>query len=121
MIMQGKKTAAPSYMEPRVREDQHPRERRGVISVQLADHLHEVVPAELLQLLHAALGPLEHLKLTLEDLRIALGQRPPIGVERTLHDSGQKQLAQLRIQSRAVLELGEPERDCEERRRHSYG
>jgi Aspartyl protease len=86
---------------------------RRVVAVQLADHLHHLVPAELLQLLHAAILPTEYLKFAFEYPAIALCERLGIRVRRAFRRPSQKQLAQLSVQCIAVFQLRKSERDGE--------
>ena len=55
-------------------------ERRAVVAVQCTDHLQHVIPAELLQPLHAGFWPAKNLELALEDLTVALRERSGIGI-----------------------------------------
>src|ERR1700738_1621250 len=101
--MERKEAAPPRDVEPRIGRDEHASERRDVVAVQLADHPHHLVPAELFELLYTALGPAKQLKLALEYLRVALGERPGIRVPRALRGTLQEKLAQLRVQRIAVI------------------
>src|SRR5882757_4222718 len=113
--MERKEPASTRDVEPRIGRDEHASERRDVVAVQLADHPHHLVPAELLELLHTALGPAKQLKLAFEYLSVTLGEWPGIGVPRALRGTLQEKLAQLPVQRIAVIEFRHSERDGKKR------
>src|SRR3954451_7136269 len=115
MIVEAEEAAAAGDVEPRVRVDQQAAAHRVVIAVQVADELDQVSPAEFLELLDRALGRAEQSEIALEHLRVALRERPRIGMLAALRTARQEQRAQLLVQRRAVIELGEAERNGEER------
>ncbi len=121
MIVQAEEAAAARDVKPRVRVDQQAAAHRVVVAVQVADELDQVRPAEFLELLDAALGRAEQPEVALEDLRVALRERPRVRVLAALRAARQEQRAQLLVQRRAVVELREAEGDGEERQDLGHG
>src|SRR6266404_7380564 len=123
MVMEREESASSGHMEPGVGGDEHAPQGRRVVAVQLTDHPHHLVPAELLELLHAAIRPAEYLKFAFEYPAIALRERVGVRVRRAFGRPPQKQLAQLSVQCIAVVQLRKSERDGEIRNylRHAPG